>query len=52
MPVNTTIVAVTWRWGMELVRLAVMEREREREREEEREEKREREIIESFILFI
>lgn len=48
MPVNTTIVAVTWRWGMELVRLAVMERERE----EEREEKREREIIESFILFI
>ena len=52
MPVNTTIVAVTWRWGMELVRLAVMERERERQREEEREEKREREIIESFILFI
>ena len=38
MPVNTTIVAVTWRWGMELVRLAVMEREREgREGREERE---------------
>ena len=48
MPVNTTIVAVTWRWGMELVRLAVMERERERKRGK----RREREIIESFILFI
>ena len=37
MPVNTTIVAVTWRWGMELVRLAVMGRERGREGREERE---------------
>ena len=42
MPVNTTIVAVTWRWGMELVRLAVMERERETERGREGREERER----------